>query len=196
MLFKAELIEKILAGEKTQTRQPFKPGQVCWANGYMDKPIEITDVRLVREEPYSTRKIWEVGKSYAVCPGRGKRSIWYYPGKERVMMLDDRAPNGKPYNDAELQAIGYVQLRICITAIKREDARSISADDARAEGFDGPREFLKVWCGFYDRIAQWDLPPRFGTRRELISWQFVMEQLNARPAKLYDAWCLTFKVAT
>ena len=51
MLFKPELINKIVLGEKTQTRRPVK----------------------------STDPTWRVGKTYAVQPGRGQSGVWWNP---------------------------------------------------------------------------------------------------------------------
>jgi len=39
--------------------------------------------------------------------------------------------------------------RITITAIRRLNVADISADDARAEGFESPEAFWESWRGFY-----------------------------------------------
>lgn len=67
MLFKSELIEKIKAGDKTQTRRPVKPGQefvVDHRNGDS----------IVSGRP-SNRTLYRVGQDYAVQPGRGKPQV-------------------------------------------------------------------------------------------------------------------------
>jgi hypothetical protein len=66
MQFKPELIEKILVGEKTQTRRPVKDGD--WAVHSLP-PLTITQVR------NSKRCKWRVGRTYAICPGRGKPQV-------------------------------------------------------------------------------------------------------------------------
>ena len=48
MIFKPEMAEKVLSGEKTETRRPVNVGQPCR---------------------------YRVGRSYAVQPGRGKHAI-------------------------------------------------------------------------------------------------------------------------
>ncbi len=62
MIFKPEMVEKILAGEKSVTRRPVK---------WEDTGFE------VRNLPCK----YEVGKDYAVQPGRGKKAV----GRIRVL---------------------------------------------------------------------------------------------------------------
>jgi len=60
MQFKRELANKILAGEKTQTRRPVK------VNEYQTTHDDLVEVR-------NGRLKWRVGKTYSVQPGRGKK---------------------------------------------------------------------------------------------------------------------------
>jgi hypothetical protein len=63
MLFKPELLEKVLRGEKTQTRRIQKDNQ-WWSDGNC--------VAVVRETPKRNITVWRIGQTYAACPGRGK----------------------------------------------------------------------------------------------------------------------------
>lgn len=60
MLFKPELAAKILRGEKTETRRLKKPGD------------RLVNGRTVYR---NGRVQWELGRTYAICPGRGKRAV-------------------------------------------------------------------------------------------------------------------------
>ena len=64
MIFKPEMVEKILAGEKTVTRRPARPGN----------SLHGPDWRPCR---------YEVGKTYAVQPGRGQKGV----GRIRVLAV-------------------------------------------------------------------------------------------------------------
>jgi hypothetical protein len=66
MLFKPELCEKILRDEKTQTRRLVKPGE---------KGAIYPDGRIWAVWDRSGHLKWEVGRTYAVCPGCGKPGI-------------------------------------------------------------------------------------------------------------------------
>lgn len=132
MIFKKELAEKILSGEKSQTRRLVHP-EDC--EEYFSIPPEyghrlcgeiyaVVYPRISRATTCEYDAVrYAVGKTYAVCPGRGK------------------------------PAIG----RIRITAIEREDVRDISEEDAIAEGFrdwgTARWGFWCTWAGIYDRIA-------------------------------------------
>ena len=72
MLFKPELIERIQAGEKTETRRLKKPGD------------RLMNGRTV----YRNGRIqFEVGRTYALCPGTGKRSV----GRFRLLDIEEQA---------------------------------------------------------------------------------------------------------
>lgn len=172
MNFKAELLAKVLAGKKTQTRRPVKAGECAkdvWEHYLkVDHPLFTQEVgSILRVDDARGRTRYEFGKQYAVCPGRGKK------GQGVVRLID----------------------------IRFEDVRNISITDVCAEGFEYPGEFLKVWCGFYDKKARWEFDPQrmdywinSGKRRELVGWDTVLEIINARPANLYRAWALTFEL--
>ncbi|MBL8161188.1 MAG: hypothetical protein JNJ61_04325 [Anaerolineae bacterium] len=68
MLFRPELLELILSGDKTQTRRVCKPGeQIVDDATSPDVPVAILDAR--------GRVKWRVGQTYALQPGRGKAGI-------------------------------------------------------------------------------------------------------------------------
>lgn len=95
MQFKAELIEQILAGKKTQTRRPVKPGEkhVGYAPGthYAHCVIKTGPDRLK----------WQVGKTYAVCPGRGKAAV------ARIKLLNIRREDVRNISDEDAIAEGF-----------------------------------------------------------------------------------------
>lgn len=175
MQFQPYLAEKVKNERKTQTRRPFVPGDVL-----------LTDpLRVMRETRLLAQRLhWQVGKTYAVQPGRGK------------------------------QGIGHITL----TNIRFEDVREISLADAKAEGFETVLDFLAVWVSFYDQNVsltkledgRWRYTQR-GESRDLrgpgltlkvTSRAVEVEEtdavilgfLKSRPAQLYKAWALTFRL--
>jgi hypothetical protein len=114
MIFQ-ETWEKVLGGEKTQTRRLVKP-----------------------HHTKAGQPQYKVGQVHAVQPGRAMRSIWWrsekdgsitswIPDMENYSLWKKIA--GHPYNG------GWKQLRIRITDVRREPVRDISIEDATAEGF-------------------------------------------------------------
>jgi hypothetical protein len=72
MLFKPDLAEKVLTKEKTQTRRVQLPGDVA----IRDDDGQI--IAVTRLDKIGRRRIlYRVGKSYAICPGRGKKARGY-----------------------------------------------------------------------------------------------------------------------
>jgi hypothetical protein len=193
MLFKPELIQKIVRGEKIQTRRPMKTGEVLRQiesphGGY--KPLGIYQ---------NNRAKMLIGNDYAVVPGRGKPTAYwrmYKPGElptvhevipyDQYKSFEDK--HGKIGVGRYLQNRGYKPLRILITDIRREDVRRISLEDVEAEGFYTRDEFWNVWCSFYDvpglAIIAAHKPHNVIVRTGLLE----------RPDELYQAWAYTFEV--
>lgn len=114
--------EKVLSGEKTQTRRLFKAGDYGWMCGYSNE-IDPTTGRtgfiyssVSNQQDGKIINRWLVGKTYAIQPGRG------------------------------MKAVGRIQ----IIGIRCQDVRKISLVDVRAEGFEARYQFLDVWAAMHD----------------------------------------------
>jgi len=70
MLFKPVLIDAIEADNKTQTRRVVKDGEYAIYSPQGD----IVAIR-TRLRNGKTRLKWRVGRTYAICPGRGKSQV-------------------------------------------------------------------------------------------------------------------------
>ena len=91
--------EKVLNGEKTQTRRIVKPGDEFF-------PEELGDVASVMHRDYSAyRLVYEVGKIYAVQPGRGK------PAVARIQITDIRREDVRNISNDDVRAEGYRHVR-------------------------------------------------------------------------------------
>lgn len=113
MLFKPELAEKIIRGEKTETRRLKQPGERLM-NG--------------RTVYHNGRIKWEVGRTYAICPGRGKPTIKY------AFLDSDKLAYWHPY-DPLPSVQEWTPARIRITCISEEIVGAISEASAIREGF-------------------------------------------------------------
>lgn len=129
MIFKPELIEKIVRGEKFQTRRPVKDGEV------LDMPLP--GLKRVMQ---NGRIKYGTGRDYAVVPGRGKPGVCWQP---ELQVWRETGPDNRCDDESKM-------LRICVLDIRREDVRLISLEDAKAEGFENRIGFWETWCGFYD----------------------------------------------
>lgn len=189
MLFKPELIEKIVTGGKTQTRRPVKNGEVLRQienphGGY--KPVGVYQ---------NNRAKMLIGRDYAVQPGRGKAGALFIPNTGALCFPGDAgyAEMYEARHHVTLETVfappgeGYEFLRIQVLNIRCEDVRKISHADALAEGFKGRIEFWRVWCEFYDpAIAVICAKGAYDS--------YVRGDLNKRPDELYQAWAYTFEV--
>jgi hypothetical protein len=173
--FKPHLVDLIKDLLKTQTRRPFKEGDRFSA--LLQGVLRITGSGQERLQ-------WKVGKRYALQPGRGKKGV------------------------------GFIE----VSEIRFEDARDISQADAVAEGFETPMDFLAVWCSFYDQAVtleklddgRWRLMLKSdtqdlrgpGLKLKVTSRAVEVEDtaavilrlLKTRPANLYKAWAISFKL--
>lgn len=68
--------QQVLDGSKTQTRRIFKPGDYGWVCGYVsetERGFYYSSVS--NQQGDQIIKRWAVGKTYAVQPGRGQKSV-------------------------------------------------------------------------------------------------------------------------
>ena len=68
--FKPELLSKVMSGQKTETRRLSRSGEsiangVLWSRQHSPKPHSFIGIR----------RLFRVGQSYAVVPGRGKSQV-------------------------------------------------------------------------------------------------------------------------
>jgi hypothetical protein len=133
MIFATEnAIQKIVFGEKTQTRRLVKKGD-CFNNKPGCEPINaVVSIPIQRMR-------WQVGKDYAVQSGRGKPCVWYCPKCKRYFEKNKNKLTQRIYMECACQ---YEPLRIRITSICKEKLLDISEEDAKKEGFNSRAEFL------------------------------------------------------
>lgn len=184
MIF-AHTWERVLTGEKTQTRRLVKQQTVPSHDGkegntdgewlytppggkptvFFSKPCKPGTG--FWGLPYTpARAKWVVGRTYAVQPGRGKKQVG----------------------------------RILLTEIRREDVREISFDDVRREGFVSKVQFFEVWMQMHDKEAWewWCDADDYAQDRKYFndgsSRSLIYDYLPNRPSHLYDAWVLCFEL--
>lgn len=158
MIFKQ--IDEILSGQKTQTRRVVKPSEFVYRHGNQN-PDGIWAIETVftlidnpEEYEYKDRIKWEVGRTYAVVPKRGK------PGARWA-----DTPHGPLWGNRDFAAMlpEYVWqlLRIRITAIRQERLQDITEADAKAEGVGSVEEYRALWESINGKTpgARWDDNP-------------------------------------
>jgi hypothetical protein len=106
MQFKSELIKQILARRKIETRRPVKPGDsVAYlaSNGkhYPRLASELSPEINIRRVYRGRRLLWEIGRTYAICPGRGK------PQVARFRLLDIRREDVRDISEADVIREGF-----------------------------------------------------------------------------------------
>jgi len=136
MNFNVEFVEKILSGEKTQTRRLVKEGEYEINLFPSNKIGQVIKARKNNVKKYSGVK-WQIGKDYAVQSGRGKKGLWYCP--KCKLNYEDNAFNcgctPHPY-------IKSIPLRVVIKNIRKERLLDISEEDAKREGYRNKDDFV------------------------------------------------------
>ena len=193
--------EKVLDGSKTQTRRLVKSGDYA-ANKI---GIYIPDVNAHNKEfgflwdlnnPYRT-------SNYGTCiVSEGGRCKWQIGCDYAVQPARGKA----------------AVARIRVTNIRQEDVRLISVEDAKAEGFKDPLQFLETWVSMHDgavgffkpsdhkeELAGIDLDTPDDCYRQWLgrklNWQDqtaeqVMTNIYGRQTDKYMAWALAFELVT
>ena len=171
MQFKKYLVDKIILGEKTETRRPIK---------LLERLVMRDGLKTVLTA--SGRIKMQVGRDYAITYGRGKPCRWWHPERCELLAYEIFQDSEDDWLDVD----GYGKLHITCTDISVEDVRYISPEDSVAEGFEDQIGFWKVWCGFYDK-------PAF-KHVEFETVDKMSQYLMTRPDDLYQAFAYTFNV--
>lgn len=183
LMFKPEMIPKIIDGSKVQTRRLVKEGEfgVCPANcNYTDDNLELVAKKTNGKVVYDEKKIkYKVGDTFAVTTGRGKPAIHYCPELPKKEWQEGE--DCKVCHDS-IYYCPYIQkrpaLRPTLTAIRREKLFDITEEEGRKEGFNTKGynhkwEFLKYFC----RINKHKIPAKVKKNwdhwKELESGDFI-----------------------
>lgn len=181
-LFKEDLAQKILTGDKTQTRRPVKQGEAL---------VELDGLKTLLTA--GGRIKHQQGRDYAVQYGRGKPMCWYKPADEdeSARLLSYGWYKELILMQPDLRLCDYLPMRIRLADIWFEDVRQIRYSHARQEGFGGEIDFLRVWCEFYDTVGLEILK-----RNELflLDYPNATDLLDDRPHELYQAWVYEFEL--
>ncbi len=145
-LFKPELIPKIITGAKWQSRRLWKDG-----TAFVNFTPTDTSNRIQKLISFPNLYILkEVGRDYAVQPGRGKPGVWYCPKcnflMEELSQISYSAD--KPITCGRCKVF-LNSLRIRVLKIRKERLFDISEEDAKAEGFSDEQDFLAYFYSLY-----------------------------------------------
>lgn len=182
MYFKPEMITAIVEGRKTQTRRVCKPGEEISGERFDLHGIHILSVS-------NGRIKWELDRTYAVCPGRGKPGVWWKADGDWLVpdaFNEDRfyGPMIRDDHGRWFQRVEYRPLRIRITAIRRERVTDISEEDAWAEGC----EAVSVLLDYINNPIELYVP----------SYAALWDRINTKPGTRWadapDVWVLSFEV--
>jgi hypothetical protein len=142
MIFQKESIEAILAGRKTMTRRLVKEGEFLHEIYLCGKDITsvIKDLKNRNKKGnIVSRYKWQVGRKYAVCPGRGKPQVWT-DGKDFVSFIDN---NEKL--TISFKKLGFKPLFVEVTGIRKEKLLYLTEEDAKREGFLTKAHFIETF---------------------------------------------------
>lgn len=207
-------IDEIVRGVKTQTRRIVKPEETDQLFALPDYETGTCRIHSVfsatnRITGYGDKKRlkWQVGRDYAVSPGRGKPGVWWNTLLDGTREWQQHKPEG--FNK-------WQPLRIIITDIRREPLQDISEEDARAEGC---QHLDCYYCGGQGWVAGTDMAHNpedpmgnpipvqvqiecstcggggvLGAARD--AYQKLWEDINGQDSWDLnpDVWVLTFKV--
>lgn len=156
MIFKQ--IDKILAGEKTQTRRVVKDSEF----GIRDQWVRSH----TKDDVADPRLKWRVGCCYAVVPKRGEAGVWISPNgkwQQPVTYTYDMEWDDDVRHDARgwMKEKGWRPAQIRITGIHMEFLQDITEADARAEGVASVEEYRTLWESINgkNKATRWDANP-------------------------------------
>lgn len=162
MIFKPELLMKILRGEKTQTRRPLKRDHYFLeTSDRYGENIRYHHEAIV-DYGRDMRHVYRVGDVRCLQIARARPAVWFRQ-EQGVIQFAELAHchiwlpeyTDLPYAIGSQRSIdaGWRRAEMLITKLRIEDVRYITVEDSHAEGFDSEWRFLMAWCSFYDKPA-------------------------------------------
>lgn len=95
MIFKDELCDKVLSGEKTQTRRMKKEGEYFVGGSF-------TRVMVKKQNLYRMSRVkWMIGRTYAVQPGRGKKAV----GRMKLLAIREEPLRDIAWRDVKAEGV-------------------------------------------------------------------------------------------
>lgn len=138
IIFSGPMVLAILAGRKTQTRRPVKPGATKCPYGSPGDALWVRETWRCRKLPDCQQEIDYKADHY---------DSWHYQWRPSIFMA---------------RAASRIKLRI--TGIRKERLQEISDANAVAEGvlpFEARSGFMELWDRIYATKGQgWDTNPR------------------------------------
>lgn len=195
-------IDEIISGTKTQTRRVCKSNEFLHGGPFeVDGKQYVSPVSVYMGSIPNERLKWQVGRDYAVSPGRGKPGVWWNhaTGEYALPYTTKKYKfDGRQRLKHEMQEDGWQPLRIVLTDIRREPLQAISEADALAEGWPADEDVRE--CPYCDALYPTgeyygpDLPCLCNP----VTWyRELWESINGRGSWGVnpDVWVLTFQVA-
>lgn len=174
MIFQTKYaIEKIVSGQKRQTRRLVKPAHIALRE-QEDSPI--LAVVIPKPQRLTSIPVYEMGHDYAVQSHRSGKGVWWWPDVQKWAEAD-------LYTPKVFAISGARPLRIRILSIRQEDVRDISAGDVKAEGYTTRNKFLLAWCEMHDKQDISD-----------ITIEPIPISKYIEYSERYQAWVLDFEV--
>ena len=150
-------IEKVLSGEKIETRRLWKDSYLV---GDLDRPFGNPGYGkfygLWNQKGGKARRTYQSGKSYAVTPKRGQPAWWYghnwlrkYHWEKDPLRFNPsrmfQRSDGLKEAKTDLAKHGFVQARIQITALYKEQLQDITEAAVIREGVSNIKEYAVLW---------------------------------------------------
>jgi hypothetical protein len=180
--FTPEHITAIVRGDKTMTRRAVKAGERI-EYGIPDYDTGERKIFAVFSANAGNGLLkWQVGRDYAVCPGRGKPGVWWNSSSDEwktpLSAFTDQDKRWAMFD-------GWTPLRIRILSIQQEPLGDISEADVIAEGIaydgncyrpfaDAPGDCISDAVSAYRRVWEHVNGPK-SWQRDVLVWVVSFE---------------------
>ena len=191
ILFNAEMVNAILAGNKTQTRRIMKPqpvNETAWVGGmhcltWIHKEVAGPDGWLM----HNLCPLGKVGDRLWVRETWNKTRIFQAPDAGEVFVYaacDNRTDYGGPWKPSIHMPRAASRITLEITAVRVERLQDISEEDALAEGVRTELDAASAGASWYDK------PRR--------AFQFLSESIYGAESWATNpwVWVIEFKKVT
>lgn len=185
--FKSDLVKKILAGEKTQTRRPVKTGDFLGRR--YTAAFDVSRDKAYTVAVHTAKGIvkWQEGKSYSIQPGRGKKGVGHfevtqirYEDVREISLADAKAEGFESEVDFLAVWCSFYDDAVHLTKLDNGRWSLLIANPGKR--VDGSHVTVNIKSVSVEVVAKADQ---------------ILELIKARrPDSLYQAWAISFRLVT
>lgn len=142
----------------------------------------------------SDKKLYYIGQTRALQPGRGKPGVWWRKTEAfgvQTISYSQKYHDLVGIDELQMAEFGFRPARIRITSLEKQDVREMTDAQAQRTGFPSAVDYLAWWVNQYEAKAEYQTAIAIDGKYPKHVWDF--QKVENRPASIYTALMVGFE---